>query len=99
MGSTLGEANCYLAQGRVVLQQEAYDEALTLHTNAYHLYLLIQDGYSQARLLFYRSLVHEEMANVALAIQDVEAGLLLAEHLNLPFTDAFRERLEELRAL
>ena len=74
VGDRLGEANCYLAQGRVVLEEGDLDKALALHTDAYQLYQQIQDGYSQARLLYYRSFVYEAMDKQSLAIQDIEAA-------------------------
>ena len=97
VGSKLGEANCYLAQGRVALAQENYQEALALHTDAYRLYQHIQDGYSQARLLYYRSLVYEAMNEQKLAIADIESALPIAQALNLPFVDLLQQRLGELR--
>ena len=97
LGSKLGEANCYLAQGRVALEQEDYQKALTLHTDAYRLYQHIQDAYSQARLLYYRSLVYEAMNGKKLAIKDVETALTIAQALNLPFIELLQERLEELK--
>ena len=97
VGSSLGEANCYLAQGRIALQEQDFAKALSLQTDAYRLYQHIQDGYSQARLLYYRSFVHEAMNEIALAIKDIQQALLIAEPLNLPFIDLFRERLETLQ--
>jgi tetratricopeptide (TPR) repeat protein len=98
VGSKLGEANCYLALGRVALQQEDYQKALTLHTSAYQLYRKIQDGYSQARLLYYRSMVYEAMQELRLAIEDMQNALAIAQSLDLPFLDLFQERLDDLQA-
>ena len=97
VGDRLGEANCYLAQGRVALEQENYSKALTLHTEAYQLYQQIQDAYSQARLLYYRSLVYEAMDEQHSAIQDLEKALVIALRLSLPFIDLLRQRLEALK--
>ncbi len=97
VGDRLGEANCYLAQGRVARQQEDYQAALTLQTRAYQLYTEIEDQYSQARLLYYRSFVFESMRQQQRAIEDIETSLTIAVPLDLPFIDLFRERLEELR--
>lgn len=98
VGDRLGEANCYLAQGRVALQEEDYPKGLALHTQAYQLYRQIQDGYSQARLLYYRSLVYEAMGELRLAIEDVKEALAIAQALNLPFLDLFQERLDDLQS-
>jgi hypothetical protein len=70
---------------------------LTLHTDAYQLYQHIQDGYSQALLLFYRSLVYEAMNEQKRAITDVEGALTIAQQLDLPFIDLLQERLDELQ--
>ncbi len=94
VGSTLGEANCYLAQGQIAFQQKKYPAALNLHTDAYQLYQHIQDGYSQARLLYYRSLVHEAMEKRGLAIIDVEKALAIAQTLDLPFFVLMQRRLK-----
>ena len=93
----MGEANCYLAQGRVALKQEDYQFSLDLHNQAYQLYQQIQSMYSQAVLLYYRSFVFEEMKQQLNAIQDAEDGLAIATALDLPFTDLFEERLNDLR--
>ena len=97
VGDRLGEANCYLAQGRLALQEQDFAKALSLHTDAYRLYQHIQDGYSQARLLYYRSIVYEAMNQIALAIEDIQQALLIAEPLDLPFIDLFRQRLGKLQ--
>jgi len=97
VGDRLGEANCYLAQGRVLLEQGNPDKALALHTDAYRLYEQMQDGYSQARLLYYRSFVYEAMDKQSLAIQDIETALVIAERLDLPFIDFFHQRLNALK--
>ena len=99
VGDRLGEANCYLAQGRVALEQEDYQTALGLHNQAYELYQQIQARYSQARLLYYRSLVYEEMKQQQQAILDAQEGLAIAKALYLPFIDLFEERLKELQSL
>jgi tetratricopeptide (TPR) repeat protein len=98
VGDRLGEANCYLAQGRVALEQKDYQKALTLHTDAYRLYQHIQDAYSQARLLYYRSLVYEAMNEKTFAVVDIETALSIAQALNLPFVDLLQKRLEELKS-
>lgn len=97
VGDRLGEANCYLAQGRVALQQDDNDTALTLHNNAYRLYQLIQSPYSQARLLYFRSLVYEARGENMLAIKDTEEALAVFERLQHPFADTLHQRLEKLR--
>ena len=97
VGDRLGEANCYLAQGRIALEQEDYQKALRLHYNAYQLYQQIQDRYRQARLLYYRSFVYEAMKEQLRATQDMEKALTIAQPLDLPFIDPFQERLDELR--
>ena len=97
VGSKLGEANCYLAQGSVALEEENYQRALTLHTDAYNLYQQIQDYYSQARLLYYRSLVYGALNEQSLAMQDLEAALLISQRLNLPLIAIVQQRLDELR--
>ena len=97
VGDRLGEANCYLAQGRVARQQEDHQAALTLQTRAYQLYTEIEDQYSQARLLYYRSFVFESMQERQRAMEDIEISLAIAVPLNLPFVDLLQERLEELQ--
>lgn len=97
VGDKVGEANCYLAQGRVALQKQDFAKALSLQTDAYRLYQYIQDGYSQALLLYYRSFVYEAMNEIALAVKDIRQALLIAEPLDLPFIDLFRARLEKLQ--
>ena len=97
VGSKLGEANCYLGQGRVALQQKDYQNSLDLHNKAYQLYQQIQDQYSQALLLYYRSFVYEAMHERQQAIQDAEQALAISLPMNLPWSDVYRERLEELR--
>src|SRR5205085_9752037 len=97
VGSRLGEANCYLAQGRTALEQEDHQNALNLHARAYELYQLIQDNYSPARLLYYRSFVYKAMGEQQHAIEDIEKALPIARSLDLPWIDLFQERLDELR--
>ena len=97
VGSKLGEANCYLVQGRLLLEQEEYEKALGLHTEAYDLYREIQDSYSQCAALYYRSVVYAAMSERELAIQDVEAALVIAERLSLPQADLLREWRDELQ--
>jgi tetratricopeptide (TPR) repeat protein len=91
IGDRLGEANCYLAQGSIALKQEKYEKCLTLYTDAYSLYQQIEDSYSQCASLYYRSYVYEAMDKRAFALQDVEAALVIAEHLALPQADLLRE--------
>jgi len=98
VGDRLGEANCYLAQGRIALEQKDYQAALSLHDQAYELYQQIQARYSQARLLYYRSFVYEEMKQQQLAILDAKEGLAIAKALSLPFIDLFEERLKDLQS-
>ncbi|HXX77902.1 MAG TPA: AAA family ATPase [Ktedonobacteraceae bacterium] len=98
VGDRLGEANCYLAQGRLALAQDNYQLALDLHNQAYLLYQQIQARYSQAVLLYYRSFVYEEMRQLPNAIQDAEGGLAIAKALELPFVDLFEKRLNDLRS-
>ena len=98
MGDRLGEANCYLARGRIALEQKDYQAALSLHDQAYELYQQIQARYSQARLLYYRSFVYEEMKQQQLAILDAKEGLAIAKALSLPFIDLFEERLKDLQS-
>jgi len=97
VGSKLGEANCYLAQGGIALQEEDYPEALRLHYKAYQLYQQIQDRYSQAHLLHSRSFIYEAINEQQRAIQDVEKALTIAQSLNIPEVDLLQERLDELR--
>ncbi len=98
VGDRLGEANCYMAQGNMALEQEDYQTALSLHDKAYQLYQQIQDRYSQVALLYYRSLVYEEMNERSLAIQDIEQSLITAQLLDLPQIELLQERLDELHA-
>jgi tetratricopeptide (TPR) repeat protein len=98
VGDRLGEANCYLAQGRAAQQQKEYQSALALHMKAYQLYQQIQDHYSQARLLYYRSYIYEEIGEHPCALQDIEAALLIAQQFNLPIIDILQGRLEDLQS-
>ena len=97
VGAKIGETNCYLAQGRVALEEENYQRALTLHTDAYNLYQQIQDYYSQVRLLYYRSLVYGALNEQPLAMQDLETALLISQRFNLPLIAIVQQRLDELR--
>jgi len=96
VGSRLGEANCYLEQGRIALKAGKHQESLTLHNQAYQLYQLIQDGYSQARLLYYRSYVYGAMNDQQQALQDMEQCMTIIRPLKLTFVDIFQKRLDEL---
>jgi tetratricopeptide (TPR) repeat protein len=96
VGDRLGKANCYHALGLMVLKLGKYDESLQLFTESYQLYQDIQDSYSQARLLYYRSFVYEARAELSLALTDIETAFVIAQHLNLPLIDLFQQRLEEL---
>ncbi len=97
VGSRLGEANCYLAQGRAALQQSEGQQALELQTQAYQLYQAIQDSYSQALALYYRSFTHQALGNLPLAIQDMETAVQIARRLTLASLDLFQQRLDDLR--
>jgi tetratricopeptide (TPR) repeat protein len=97
VGSKLGEAYCYQAQGNVKFEQGNYQQALTLHTSAYLLFQQLQDEYSQARLLYYRSLVYEALDEQPRALQDAEEAFIIAERLHLPYVDLFHQRVEALR--
>lgn len=94
VGSRLGEANCYLSQGRIALEQNGYTKSLELHDAAYQLYKDIGDQYSQARLLYYRSFVYEAMEERERAMKDAEQAEAISISLNLPY---FRGRLDELK--
>ena len=96
VGDRLGEANCYHALGLMTLQLGEYDESLKLFAESYQLYQDIQDGYSQARLLYYRSFVHEAKGELPLAITDVETALVISQRLQLPFLERFQQRLDDL---
>ncbi|MEO8973195.1 MAG: tetratricopeptide repeat protein, partial [Ktedonobacteraceae bacterium] len=96
VGSRLGEANCYLAQGRIALEEGKHQESLTLHNRAYYLYQQILDGYSQARLLYYRSNVYEAMNERQQALQDMEQCMAIVRPLNLIFIGIFQKRFDEL---
>ncbi len=100
VGSRLGEANCYQAQGDIALEQDNYQEALTLYNRAYQLFQQIQDGYSQARLLYYRSFIYEKMGNIQQTIQDAELSLKIAHAVHLPesYIERREMRLNELRS-
>jgi tetratricopeptide (TPR) repeat protein len=97
VGDRLGEANVLQAQGNMALEQEQYENALELYNRAYALYQHIEDGYSQARLLYFRSYVYETMDELQLAIQDMEMCLAIAQKLRLSEVEASLERLQELR--
>jgi tetratricopeptide (TPR) repeat protein len=99
VGSSLGIANCHLALGFVALQQDEYPKALALYDRAYQLYQQIQDEFSQARLLFYRSIAYEALNDAPHALKDAEQGLVMAQSYDLPFADAFQQRLEALQAI
>ena len=94
VGDRLGEANCYLGQGRIALQLNDYRKSLMLHDAAYQLYKDIGDRYSQARLLYYRTFVFEALGERERAIEDAEQAGAIARSLNLPY---FQDRLGELR--
>ncbi len=99
IGSLIGEANCYLALGQVALEQDDYQKSLDLHTQAYEIYQQQHDEYSQARLLYYRSLVYEDIQEIRLAIQDLTQALEIAQRLQLPFVALFQQRFDTLRAM
>jgi hypothetical protein len=66
------------------------------YENAYQLYQQILDNYSQARLLYYRSRIYTAMNERSLAIQDIEAALIIGQRLNLPFVDVFQQHFDKL---
>ena len=97
IGSKLGEANCFMAQGRVLAEQAKYSDALALYNKAYELYKNLQDIYSQARLLFYRSYIYSWQDDNRHALQDAEQALEIAQRLELPFVNLFKEHFDFLR--
>ena len=96
-GFSLGEANCYMAEGRVAAEQEKYKDALALYNYAYIFYKVLQDEYSQARLLFYRSYLYEWIPDIPKALQDAKASFEIAQRLALPFVDLFQHHFDFLR--
>lgn len=99
IGDQFGEANCDFSMGQVAFTQEHYDKALDLYTKAALIYQNRFDEFSLARLRYYRSFAYEEMHKQADAIQDMKEAVSVAERLNLPFVDLFRQRLDRLQEL
>ncbi len=97
VGDRLGEANVSLALGLLKFEEDNSEQAFQLVDYAYQLYKAIGDGYSQARLLYYRSQMYETMQECSPAIADVETALALATALQLPFVELFEQRLHDLR--
>ncbi|GAC1656918.1 MAG: hypothetical protein NVS4B7_01520 [Ktedonobacteraceae bacterium] len=96
VGDRLGEANVRKAMGNLALEQEEFEKALILHNTAYQLYQQIEDRYSQAVLLYYRSFVFEATNERRLATHDMKLALTITQSLDLPFVEIFQKRLAEL---
>ncbi len=92
------EVECLLGMTYALIGCEKGEQALDLLTQTIQRAQQAQDAAAQARMLWARSRVYHETGQPALAIQDAETALALAERFNLSSISDISELMAELRA-